>query len=84
MRKKVFCALLCIGLFRPFADPGYERDPDFSDHPYQQNLNYYEQAHASKSIKNNLKISELMTDPSYAYQAKRVRFFKLIQLLIDC
>ncbi|CAF0967729.1 unnamed protein product [Rotaria sordida] len=56
---------------KPFIDSPYERDESFSDHPYQQNLSYYEQAHASKSIKNNLKISELLTDPSYAYQAKR-------------
>jgi hypothetical protein len=28
-------------------------------------------------IKNNLKISELMTDPSYAYQTKRVCIFFL-------
>ena len=59
---------------RPFIDPPYERDEFFSDHPYQQNLRYYEQAHASKAIKNNLKISELLTDPSNAYQAKRVCF----------
>ena len=58
--------------FRPFVDPPQERDEEFSDHPYQQNLSYYEQAHASKSIKNNLKLTELMTDPSYAYQSKRV------------
>jgi len=64
-------------LFRPFTDPPYQRDESFSDHPYQQNLNYYEQAHASKSIKNNLKISELLTDPSYAFQTKRVCFFFL-------
>ncbi|CAM4746109.1 unnamed protein product [Rotaria magnacalcarata] len=57
----------------PFTDPVYERDNVFSDHPYQQNLSYYEQAHASKSIKNNLKVSELLTDPSYAYQSKRCR-----------
>lgn len=62
----------CKKWFRPFIDPPYERDENFSDHPYQQNLKYYEQAHASKSIKNNIKISELLTDPSYAYQGKRV------------
>ncbi len=64
-------------MFRPFIDPPYQRDESFSDHPYQQNLHYYEQAHASKSIKNNIKISELLTDPSYAYQTKRVCFFDL-------
>lgn len=58
--------------FRAFADPSNERTSDFTDHSYQQNLAHLERAHASKLIKNNLKISELMTDPSYAYQAKRV------------
>ena len=58
--------------FRAFADPSNERTRDFTDHSYQQNLAHLERAHASKLIKNNLKISELMTDPSYAYQAKRV------------
>ena len=58
---------------RPYIDPPYERSEDFSDHPYQQHLEYYERAHGSKAIKNNLKITELQTDPSYAYQAKRVR-----------
>jgi hypothetical protein len=76
MRKKnvLFLFTFIFLGFRPFIEPPYERDEDFSDHPYQQNLGYYEQAHASKSIKNNLKISELLTDPSYAYQTKRVCF----------
>ncbi len=62
-------------LFRPFKEALDERDSQFTDHIYQQNLNYFERSHTSKSIKNNLKISELLTDPSYAYQIQRVRFF---------
>jgi hypothetical protein len=80
-RNFVYVFFYSSELFRPFVDPPTERDPDFSDHPYQQHLSYYEQAHASKLIKNNLKISELMTDPSYAYQTKRVCIFVFIALV---
>ncbi|CAF1453056.1 unnamed protein product, partial [Didymodactylos carnosus] len=58
---------------KPFLDSQSVRDSDFSDHPYQQNLNSYERSHASKAIKNNLKISEVLTEPSYAYQEKRIQ-----------
>ncbi|UJR10223.1 hypothetical protein I4U23_014436 [Adineta vaga] len=54
-----------------FIDPPYERDEEFSDHPYQQNLQYFEQANASKAIKNNIKVTEFLTDPSYAYHTKK-------------
>ncbi|CAF1414643.1 unnamed protein product [Adineta steineri] len=56
---------------KAFIDPPYERDDDFSDHPYQQSLDYFEQASAAKALKNNIKVTELMTDPSYAYHAKK-------------
>ncbi|CAF0811447.1 unnamed protein product [Adineta ricciae] len=54
-----------------FIDPPYGRDAEYSDHPYQQNLQYFEQANTCKAIKNNTKITELITDPSYAYHAKK-------------
>ncbi|CAF0755014.1 unnamed protein product [Rotaria sp. Silwood1] len=56
---------------KPFIDPSCERPNDFSDHFYQQNLNYFERSHTSKSLKNNLKATELLTDPSNAYRTKR-------------
>ncbi len=69
--------------FRAYIDPPYERDDDFSDHPYQQNLNYYEQAYASKAIKNNIKITEFLTDPSHAYHTKKVclKFYCFVKKL---
>lgn len=63
-----------VCLFRPFRDESDERDPQFTDHVYQQNLRDFERSHTSKSIKNNLKISELQTDPSITFQMKRVCF----------
>jgi hypothetical protein len=66
------CSCLFM-VFRPFVDSAHVHDDEFTDHSYQQNLAYHQQAHASKSIKNNLKTSELLTDPCYAYQAQRVR-----------
>lgn len=67
-----------ICLFRPFRDEADERDSQFTDHVYQQNLRDFERSHTSKSIKNNLKISELKTDPSYAFQIKRVCSFRFL------
>ncbi|CAF4375953.1 unnamed protein product, partial [Rotaria sordida] len=55
----------------PFIDPSCERPNDFTDNFYQQNLNYFERSHTSKSLKNNLKATELLTDPSHAYRKQR-------------
>ncbi len=66
--------ILLLVFFRPFMDASSERDNDFTDHIYQENLHYFQRSHTSKSIKDNLKISELFTDPSYAYQTQRVCF----------
>jgi hypothetical protein len=70
-------------------DASSERNNDFTDHVYQQNLDYFEQSHTSKIIKNNLKISELLTDPSHAYQTQRVCFsfirrFRFLFVYLEC
>ena len=59
-------------MLRSFIDTSHEHHSDFTDHLYQQNLNYFERSHTSKSLKNNLKSTELLTDPSHAYLSKRV------------
>ncbi|CAF0895340.1 unnamed protein product [Adineta steineri] len=67
---------------KAYSDATYERDNHFTDHPYEQSLNYYQRSHISKLIKNNLKISELITDPSYAHQEKKIDMIR-DQLKID-
>ncbi|UJR35797.1 hypothetical protein I4U23_028545 [Adineta vaga] len=61
---------------KPFLDTSYERNTQFTDHIYEQTLDYFQRSHTSKSIKNNLKISELITDPSYAHQAKKNEYIR--------
>ncbi|CAF0827986.1 unnamed protein product [Adineta ricciae] len=61
---------------KPFVDVTYEHDDQFTDHIYEQTLDYFQRSHTSKSIKNNLKISELIMDPSYAHHAKRNEYIR--------
>ena len=45
---------------------------DFTDWPYQQKLPFHARSNASKSIKNNIKGTELNTDPNLKLAAKKV------------
>ncbi|CAF1534862.1 unnamed protein product [Rotaria magnacalcarata] len=56
---------------KAYIDPTNERTDDFTDYSYQRNLHNFERAHTSKSLKNNLKVTELITDPSDAYRTKK-------------
>ncbi len=52
-----------------------EHDIDLTDWPYQQKLPFHARSTVSKSIKNNLKNTELMTDPNLkliAHKSERV------------
>lgn len=52
------------------ADPTYQID--LTDWSYQQRLPYHARSTATKSIKNNIRDSELMTDPNIRYTSSKV------------
>ena len=48
-------------------------ETDFTDHAYQMQLPMHARSTASKSIKNNLRITEIMADQNLILSAQKVR-----------
>ena len=57
---------------------------DFTDWPYQQKLPFHARSTVSKSLKNNIRNSEINTDPNLNLNAGRVRlcFFSCYFILV--
>ncbi len=49
-----------------------EFEADLSDWPYQQTLPYHARATATRFVKNNIKTSEMNTDPNLKLNANKV------------
>ena len=49
-------------------------DPDFTDKLYQEKLPMHARSTASKAVKNNLRITEIMADPNLILSAQKVIF----------
>lgn len=59
-----------------------EREIDFTDSAYQGKLPMHARSTASKSVKNNLRITEIMADTSLILSAQKVNIISQFYLNI--
>jgi len=57
---------------RPIQKAQQDIEIDLTDWPYQQQLPYHARSTASKSIKNNIRSTEMLTDPNLRLTASKV------------
>ena len=75
--KKIVTALIsCLSMFYLFNHRVKKMAPDFetdfTDWGYQEKLPMHARSTAAKAVKNNLKLTEIIAEPSLIIQAQRV------------